>query len=289
MKERPVRFGEDQHLVGVITEAGRENPGAGSTAAIILNAGILHRIGPNRLHTQLARRLAGAGFDVLRFDLSRLGDSDVRKQALAYDESNLRDVQEAMRLMSRSGSIRRFILMGICSGADIAIRVAQQDPRVAGALVIEGYNFTTPGYHLDYFVRRLVRPGTWVKLFQGKLGIANILKTLVQMIRPKISEDMESESQQVWQLPPTEKIISALRSVLNRGTNLCFVYAEGSPAHFIYRSRIQKGIRDLVAQQKMQVISFEGTDHTFTPLSQQKMLVDAVCRWCRSNFRQSPL
>lgn len=286
MKERPVRFGKDSHLVGVITEACTADSVSVSTAAIILNAGIIHRIGPNRLHTQLARKLAKAGFKVLRFDLSGLGDSDVRKQALPSDESNLRDVQEAIDAVSNSGSIDRFVLMGICSGADLAIQVARVEPRVVGALLIEGYNFMSPSYHLDYFMRRFVSPQTWVKLIRGKLRIMDILKTLFRLIRPK-DPDAETEAQQVWQLPSTEAIISSLRALMERGTDLCFVYAKDSPAHHIFCSRIKKEIKRVDPQRRIQVIVLDRTDHTFTPLSQQDRLIGAACLWFQKTFNQN--
>ena len=42
---------------------------------IFINAGFLHRVGPNRMNTLLARALAAHGFCSMRMDLSGLGDS----------------------------------------------------------------------------------------------------------------------------------------------------------------------------------------------------------------------
>ena len=66
-----MRFGPDEQLVGILTHP----EAASSTAVTILNAGVLHRIGPHRLHVLLARRLAELGFHALRLDLGGIGDS----------------------------------------------------------------------------------------------------------------------------------------------------------------------------------------------------------------------
>ena len=75
MIERPLYFGERSNLLGVLTAPAAPHPG--SPAVILLNAGLLHRVGPNRLHVDVARRLAEAGFTSLRFDMSGVGDSEL--------------------------------------------------------------------------------------------------------------------------------------------------------------------------------------------------------------------
>ena len=49
--------------------------GRSSVAVVLLNAGLIHRSGPFRLYTRLARKLAKSGYIVLRFDLPGIGDA----------------------------------------------------------------------------------------------------------------------------------------------------------------------------------------------------------------------
>ena len=72
MREEAHRFGRARHLVGIV---GLPDTAPGETGVIVLNAGLVHRIGPFRLHVELTRRLGAAGYPTLRFDLSTLGDS----------------------------------------------------------------------------------------------------------------------------------------------------------------------------------------------------------------------
>src|SRR5689334_20064244 len=69
--ENAIVFGGDVRLVGIVTTPAETR--ADRTGVILLNAGVVHRVGPNRLYVTLARRLAQAGLTVLRFDHSGIG------------------------------------------------------------------------------------------------------------------------------------------------------------------------------------------------------------------------
>src|SRR5688500_16341172 len=129
MREQAVRVGKTKSLVGIVTEAsngGRE----GGPAVIMLNSGILHHIGACRLHEKLARALAPVGYTVMRFDHSGIGDSDARRETLPFEKSAVLDVQEAMDYLTATRGAREFVLMGLCSGADMSFKVAGADSRV---------------------------------------------------------------------------------------------------------------------------------------------------------------
>src|SRR4051794_21796423 len=60
-------------LLGVLSEPAAGRPAA-DTCLVLLNAGALRRVGPNRIWLELARRWAARGLTVLRIDVARLGD-----------------------------------------------------------------------------------------------------------------------------------------------------------------------------------------------------------------------
>ena len=117
--ERVLRLGSEGHLVAIATDppAPLAAPGV-----IFLNAGVLHRVGPHRLHVLLARRLAAAGFAAVRMDLSGIGDSSPVPSGMSFRASSVADVRAAMDgLGSDDGTGARFVLFGLCSGADNAL------------------------------------------------------------------------------------------------------------------------------------------------------------------------
>ena len=67
MRERVVRFGKGVSLVGIQTDS-ELGVGAEVPRIVLVNSGILHRVGACRLHVQLARAFAERGFSTLRFD-----------------------------------------------------------------------------------------------------------------------------------------------------------------------------------------------------------------------------
>jgi pimeloyl-ACP methyl ester carboxylesterase len=153
MKERTVLIGEDPALVGIVTEPGSASDVECRPACLLLNAGLVHRVGPNRLHVRLARELAAAGFRACRFDLSGRGDSEVRRDGLPFLESSVAEIRTVMDYLGKTGS-RRFVLMGICSGAVNALQLAAVDPRVAGCVAIDGPAYPTRRYYLEEHVCR---------------------------------------------------------------------------------------------------------------------------------------
>ena len=82
MQETVIQFGPDKGLLGILTTPADSVRVDGAPIAVIINAGIVHRIGPFGLHVKMARQLAEAGYSTLRLDLSGLGDSQPRTEKL---------------------------------------------------------------------------------------------------------------------------------------------------------------------------------------------------------------
>ena len=94
MNEQVFQFGPNETLTGVFTVPEAIN--TQRPVVLILNAGITHRCGPFRLHVDIARRLARAGFATMRMDLSGLGDSRVRSDVGENEDRAMLDARDAM-------------------------------------------------------------------------------------------------------------------------------------------------------------------------------------------------
>src|SRR5215216_6718075 len=63
IRDEAVRLGPEGQLVGIVSyPVGGKTRTDGTPTVIVLNAGVLHRAGPHRLHVALTRRLAQLGF-----------------------------------------------------------------------------------------------------------------------------------------------------------------------------------------------------------------------------------
>jgi alpha/beta superfamily hydrolase len=138
--ERPIRFGATRPLFGILTPAdpGRARPGR--PPILLANAGCVNRVGPHRIYVKMARRWAELGFDVLRADLSGIGDSPAapgERENLTYPAGGLDDLGEAARALGD----RRLIIAGLCSGGDYAFQMGSRSSSVAGAWLLNPRTF----------------------------------------------------------------------------------------------------------------------------------------------------
>src|ERR1700761_8343217 len=127
ISEKAVLLGKQHSLVGIMTRAVVAEPGRNPTV-VILNTGIVHRVGHHRMFVTLSRALAGSGFNVLRFDFAGIGDSEPRADSLPPLDSSLADISDVLDWLERERGITRVVLAGLCSGADYAILRGHSDP-----------------------------------------------------------------------------------------------------------------------------------------------------------------
>jgi hypothetical protein len=189
-----------------------------------------------------------------------IGDSGNRTDNLSLKDGVISDVKDAMNFLSVKEGIHEFILMGICSGADNSLRVAQTDARVIGAVPIEAYYFATPGYHWYTYRKRLLNPKSWCRLVTMKADFWRILKKY--KIREKNSLPVNGRSEGVgvegsWSFK--NEIVSEIQDLLNRGVSLYFIYCVDSPSYYNHYLQLR---HKAASWEKFSVKLFPDTDHT---------------------------
>ena len=141
--ERPVRFGPERRLFGILTPAAKAPPGD-RPAIVLLPAGAVNRCGPHRLYVTMARRWADLGFTVFRIDLSGIGDSPAlpgERENLVYPRPGLEDIGAALDFLRAEVGAARFIIAGLCSGADLAYQAARREERLVGVVMMNPRTF----------------------------------------------------------------------------------------------------------------------------------------------------
>ena len=284
LRERTLLFGDAKSLVGIITEPAPSDEVQARPAVILLNSGILHRVGPNRLHVRLARRLAEAGFPVMRFDYSGIGDSRPRTDSAPFARSALAETRECMDLLAASRGVRKFLLAGICSGADSALSAGAQDDRVTGVALIEPYAIPGPAFPLYQYRRQILDPRSWWRLLRGRSEILGSLRA--HPAEPAPSDPPAAASAALEPTPDFDSIVPSrgefvrrVKGLVERGAGVCFVYSSESPAYFNYLVLLRREMRRPRAKGRVRVQVLKQTDHVFTPLAVQDVLVETVRDW----------
>jgi alpha-beta hydrolase superfamily lysophospholipase len=138
--EKPIVVGDGHPLFGILTPADPERARPGRPAIVLTNAGCVNRSGPHRTYVRMARRWAQMGFDVLRVDLTGIGDSPAgpgEKENLTYPASALDDLRRAIHALGSE----RAVIAGLCSGGDYAFQLGARDPRVVAAWMLNPRTF----------------------------------------------------------------------------------------------------------------------------------------------------
>lgn len=288
MIERAVAFGVTGALVGVLTEPDPADLIVGAPAALMWNVGIQHRIGPYRVQVDLARELARHGFISLRFDLSGMGDSDVRQDNRTDQERALDDVREAMTLLAKRRAIERFVPIGFCSSVDSVHALSITDERIVGACFIEGYAYRTPGFWLNYPLRTLdwMR---WKRRIMRKLPMWISSVTSTSPLGAGAPADRIEEEPRTFgtifarQYPSLKQFGLDVHRMAARGAQLLFIYV-GGDTDFNHRGQFEEMIGGLPRSGGIEVTYYAGADHTFFRSADRRRAVTCVAEWATRTF-----
>jgi hypothetical protein len=283
VKERHVWFGARKSLSAVLTEPVAHAPGR--PAALLLNAGLLHRVGPNRLYVALARRLAAAGMPVLRFDYSGLGESEPRRDDLTLEQSALAEGIEAMDFLQESGVADRFVPMGICTGAENAQRLAGEDERVVAAVLIDGYAYRTAGYYLRECARHLASRRSWSRLLAKPLAVREALGP--RRAAPATpTERNPGGLDYERQFPPRAACLEELQRILARSVELFLIFTGGGMAEFYNHPRqFAESFPSLRDHPRLRLEFMKFADHTFTLRNHQDAMLTSIDAWAGQTLR----
>ncbi len=289
MRETAVLFGEHKSLVGVVTDPGAAAPRR-DLACLFLNAGFTHRVGPQRTYVLAARRLAARGITSLRFDHSGIGDSRGRTDALAFEDSTIAETRQAMSFLEATRGARRFLLAGVCWGADNALRVALADPRATAAAAIDFYALMSLRWLLRAHKNRLADAKSWANVLLGRSPAPlRILGGVLDAARRRLARGADTKTADgLMPVKTPAAVVAELRQVAARGVELWFAYAQGAPSYDQYVLHFRRGMRDLAAAGAVRVELFPQADHVFTLLRNQARLLDALVDWAEQVAARRP-
>jgi len=273
VKERVAWFGDEENLVAIVSDPPTQGPGPG---ILILNAGVLHRVGPHRLHVNLARALAGLGHRVTRLDLSGIGDSRALPGRMTFRESSVADIRSALdSLMAEDGS-SDFILFGICSGADNALATAEADPRIRGLVLVDPPAYATARSQARQSLGRTSGMQGWLRLPLrfGRWALRRIAKLFKS---PSSAAKAHTGGRET---PPIEEYRRQLNALAERNVRILAIYSGVLGARFNHEDQLFETFPEL--RGRVDCAFFPHANHTFTELSAQAELQALVVRWCES-------
>jgi pimeloyl-ACP methyl ester carboxylesterase len=260
---------------------------APTRALILLNAGAIRWIGPNRLYVTLARRLAARGTLVVRMDLSGLGGSPARgHDNEVYAPPAVREVGAAVSWARRHG-VTHVSVAGLCSGAYHALRAAIEGYPIDTVIPINPLTFHyVPGMPLDVqphkvaettarYERNVRSLAAWKKVLTGKVDVRRAATALALRARDR-GEHFARDAARQLGISIRDDLGSELLVIAKRGVRVRFVFASADPGQQLLRDSAGRVVGQLEARGALSIASIDGPDHTFTPLSSHAAFLDAI-------------
>ena len=281
--ERTAGFGDLGSLIGVWTQP--SDLDTRRPAVVIISAGTVHRAGPWRLHTQLSRVLAREGLASFRFDLSGIGDSERRTDGAGTRDAIALDVSAALHYVGEHCGVDRFVLLGLCSGAQDALLSAVSDPRVVGVvamdLIAEMRNWQHRLWHLRK--RMLSGPAAWRRALTNRiLRLARVVRHTSPEQPQRRRRDLGLEG--VRPPLPREELAGVLSRLLERDTRLLLLFSNGLEWNYNHRSQFEENFPALARHPNLTHHFLPGANHTLTARKDRAAAVERITEWLGLDF-----
>ena len=268
ISEQAVLFGSLTSLVGIVTKA-VSPASANRPAIVILNTGIIHRVGHHRMFVTMSRALGAVGYTVLRFDFSGIGDSSPRYDGLSLVDACMAEIREALDWLERDGAASRMILIGLCSGADHAVLYGHTDPRIVGLVLMDPSIPPTLRYYVHYIGRRLRRLRSWFNVLSGR---SHTLRMLMRHMLP-IAQRYPLQNR-----VPRQTVERHYRNSVDSGIEILAIFTEETTRQ-TYREQMIEALPNVSFGDRLTLEFFPGSDHTFALESDRSRLIQLILQW----------
>lgn len=291
LHERPLRFGNQQQLFGVVSA-----PAASASdgiAAIFLNAGGNHRIGPSRLTVPLARYIASLGHTVLRMDVAGFGDSiKIDGPLPIFQLSSVPDVREAINQLAvlHGKPFQHYVMVGLCSGGFLAHQTALQDDRVTSQMTLNLPSFEwkgpSDGESIEEYGHRNIKPlgfyatalfsgAIWKRLLTGDINLRLILDVGSQRLRDRIKVKWQ---QLLARFKPgvDHSVAGQFEGLSKRGVRSVLILSANDGAVDEMETHLGKNAARMAHDANFRYVTVEGADHTFTAARARGEVFDII-------------
>jgi len=289
IRETPITiaqpFGE---LFGILAEP-TSSPPAGP-CLVMLNAGAIRRVGPNRMWVEFSRHWAAKGIATLRLDLEGIGDSDGDAARITrlypsvmYTDARIGQAIAAVDTLEQRGLGNRFVLSGLCSGGYWSFHAADRDERVSAALLLNPRML-----FWDRLIeteranrRRVLRTSAWPRVLRGEVPLTRAISlaghALVTMPRQMLAGKRARPAR-------SAAIDGALDRLRDTDKNIQFFFSGDEPLR--EELEIEERLSHLEPWPNVRVHYLPGSVHTLRPFVTQVSATDMFNRAMGEEIRR---
>lgn len=261
--------------------------GNAQRAVLMLNAGAIRHIGSNRTDVMLARQLAAQGLQVLRADLTGIGDSPARAgdmENVVYGPHALQDVGMMVAWL-RARGVTDLVVGGMCSGAYHALRAAIAGHAIDGVYLVNcGVFGPTVEFDPDssslfgdinHYNEAMKSTRAWWRLLTGKVAFGAIVQVAAWYLANGCKR-VGKGAAHLLHIPLRNDLGSDLLALARRDVRVHFLFSANDPGRTVLAAEAGSVVLRLRRAGKLTMRIVEGADHTFTQRWAQKTLRNTI-------------
>jgi pimeloyl-ACP methyl ester carboxylesterase len=300
MTEEPVHFlNEEKKLFAIFHQPDEEKKIPERTMVIFLHGWAGYRIGPHQMFVKLARRLTNQGYYCFRFDFSGRGYSDGKRENANFG-TMYSDLDKVLKFISQKYFPKYIVLLGICSGAKVAIQYIMQGHHKVdhvielSSLALWGENqlkseirHSTANVY-EYF-KKLFRIETWEKLFSGQLNLKIIWRIILKPITYCIKHVKQKifKTNRLNELPNAgsnnyHNLQKRIQPFANFNGEIFLIHGEKDPETEMAKKQIITLCQNFKILYHTQIIA--GANHSFYSLKWEQEIFQNIEIWLNNKF-----
>lgn len=271
MREKIFKVGQTTSLNGILTFP---DESYSEVCVLIFNSGLMHHVGTSRISVILARQLAEKGVLSFRFDFSGIGDSLPRRTKTSFSENVKIEAVEVMDEIQATYKIKKFILYGLCSGADASFVVAQEDDRVIGISQIDPYLYRNFGWYVRHYGFRLLKSKVWL----GFLKRCIVKSRTAGDIPDHLVEALDGNGREI---PPQKDVEQGYRKIVSRNCKVFIIVTGGQAYTFNHKNQFRDVFSNVHWQKNLEFHYFPKMEHVIPEPEYQKKTVSIISKWIK--------
>ncbi len=300
------QFWIDDRLFAIVSSP-TDNRAIRRVAIVLCTAGSNSRIGPGRLHVDVARYWAGLGFTVVRIDLGGIGDSvGVAPPVENHTYAPIRNLEldEAVEWVRCHTGFDSVVLFGLCSGAFNAYHAAIEGAAISHVLLVNPAIFylgadDTAGMSAEAKLsaahalsRGLTSPRKWRLVFreqsfgQGVKRARHLLREgATDGARHVVGAVIRNTARRVGlRVSAPSALPEDLEKITARGVKVLMIFSAGeAAAHYV---RVFAGAElEPLLRRGVDLIEIDGGDHIFSPPGARQRLFEETTNYLEREYQ----
>lgn len=251
------------------------------TGVVIVVGGPQYRVGSHRQFVLMARRIAAAGFPILRFDYRGMGDADGEMRTFANVDDDIRAAVDCLK--AEVPSVKKVTLLGLCDAASANLMYTLSDERIAGLILMNPWVRTAAGqartYLRHYYLRRFLQKSFWQKVFSGKWRMSESLSNLGDSVRDATKAPADNSVDAA-----SEQFLERMLRGLTRFQGGILILISGrdlTAQEFVDLCEYDRHWKKAIARPAVAIEHFPEADHTMSAKRELTAASEACVSWLR--------